>query len=1171
MGKTDTLVYVHEVRKCRTGGERRCRLEAMIDEDRALAAEVIRQLLSDGLDSGSTAEVLGLIASHRLKVDPNVVHPYLADTHPTEVRRAALPALGFLSGPSAFRDIAPFLTHHDPAIAGAAVDGLMWFRSFSMRRMESAARSAVTPSGLEAALTRFRGVAEATAAASITPAVDVAFFLRDASGANTPHIEVRGAGFWDMPGQNDESDFQTQSTETDDEPFVVSSGPLFQSPTMYAGTMRQSPLPDNPTFAILGFIRGFNGEFIESFGIELQSKTASIVASVDEVPVQNTLNLSFQHNTDTNAAHWFVSGDNARFLDQQGVEQNSLGQLLGPIISQVSMRGKSPGFLNETVVRLAVAFGFLVDVAFLRFTVGRKLPDLTTDEGLFVRLLISELRLPGDPGFDAAQGRRAMEAMQAVVNNRLHNDPGRFGAPSATDIRQIILAPGQFHGFSGSAASPSLSADVQAKIDRLLTPGDPGLTAASYQFLRNALEVAGGAVTDPFAQFTEVDGVVLEGKTYAWTEEADPPLPDPFVKIPGGVIAGKQFFGRKKIIPLEAFLELRTYNPVSRQLEPLPAGIPVDLVDHNTVLPNTVLQTKTTDASGRVEFRIPNIQDLPKKNPDVFFVVRPGEPNALGLPGDWSTRGWTAADGSPGFFPGFNGQPIGQPGQPVVFGIGVDVHLKLVYTDRSKSPSVPTVAPPVIKVRLVEKLNDANNPGLREIRVLSTDGNGEVHNVLLDIGPEQTIVAQVLFETDDGEINLPAATVRLPLSSPSFNQGWLVTLDDSIATTSVGTVASPMTLATDAVELDAAFYMLKLLREHQTFFFAITCGAWQGVEDLTLSLGPVAGILDEAFSWPVGRVNIPEAFFFERKTIIHELTHQVVWKEAEFSSAGVAFEALFRGLTLRHHPRFLAEADHAFLEGWPEFIAAIFTGAELLFSGSRCHPVSTPPLDPLDPFAPPDNQLFGTREDGCPVLGTIGPPPLNQGERVEGALAIALLRLYKTFVVGGADPEPSPLKKGGIAETPSDGDVRVQSPWLNDPQVRAHFLQIIWEPLGDLAPLDAPTSTDLMEKTRARNSTTWHRLRQELNALRVAMAAPILTGVSPSTAPANAVQPLTLAGDEFVEGMSVTIGGHPATNVQVNSSTQLTADSPALAPGIYDVAVTTPGGTTTLPGFLSVA
>ena len=78
--------------------------------------------------------------------------------------------------------------------------------------------------------------------------------------------------------------------------------------------------------------------------------------------------------------------------------------------------------------------------------------------------------------------------------------------------------------------------------------------------------------------------------------------------------------------------------------------------------------------------------------------------------------------------------------------------------------------------------------------------------------------------------------------------------------------------------------------------------------------------------------------------------------------------------------------------------------------------------------------------------------------------------------------------------------------------------------------------------------------------------APTLTSVSPTTGPTSGGTLVTLTGTLFRAGMQVHFGGVLATGVTVVSATQATALTPAHAAGGVDVSVTTPGGTSSLPG-----
>jgi hypothetical protein len=70
---------------------------------------------------------------------------------------------------------------------------------------------------------------------------------------------------------------------------------------------------------------------------------------------------------------------------------------------------------------------------------------------------------------------------------------------------------------------------------------------------------------------------------------------------------------------------------------------------------------------------------------------------------------------------------------------------------------------------------------------------------------------------------------------------------------------------------------------------------------------------------------------------------------------------------------------------------------------------------------------------------------------------------------------------------------------------------------------------------------------------------PTLTTVSPTSGPDTGGTAVTLTGSNFTSGATVTFGGVAATNATV-SATQITANTPAHAPGTVKVLVTNPNG-----------
>ena len=75
--------------------------------------------------------------------------------------------------------------------------------------------------------------------------------------------------------------------------------------------------------------------------------------------------------------------------------------------------------------------------------------------------------------------------------------------------------------------------------------------------------------------------------------------------------------------------------------------------------------------------------------------------------------------------------------------------------------------------------------------------------------------------------------------------------------------------------------------------------------------------------------------------------------------------------------------------------------------------------------------------------------------------------------------------------------------------------------------------------------------------------APFIASVAPGQGTIVGGTPITISGAYFTGATSVTIGGEPATNMVVVSSTTITAVTPAHAAGSVSITITTPSRTTT--------
>ncbi len=77
--------------------------------------------------------------------------------------------------------------------------------------------------------------------------------------------------------------------------------------------------------------------------------------------------------------------------------------------------------------------------------------------------------------------------------------------------------------------------------------------------------------------------------------------------------------------------------------------------------------------------------------------------------------------------------------------------------------------------------------------------------------------------------------------------------------------------------------------------------------------------------------------------------------------------------------------------------------------------------------------------------------------------------------------------------------------------------------------------------------------------------APVVSGVTPAIGASAGGTAITITGQYFIGEVSVSVGGVPATSVVVNSSTAVSAVTPA-GTGVASLSVTTPRGTSTLAG-----
>ena len=591
---------------------------------------------------------------------------------------------------------------------------------------------------------------------------------------------------------------------------------------------------------------------------------------------------------------------------------------------------------------------------------------------------------------------------------------------------------------------------------------------------------------------------------------------------------------------MDIFVRFEIWNLTSKRFEPV-SNLPVDLMDSNKVFSNTRMETARTDGNGFIRFSMTET-DLKRKSgedhPDLYFNARCKglTRGGVSLPDEWSTKKWNDKNGKPGYFekaPFVAGGSLGgaSAADPLVYRIGLDYHARFQFI--GPKDSVSHLAPKGLKVGLRATSN------IDHVEWQRTDANGEIHGLSFAAEGGESVSFQVEFNIKDPDINLPVATAR----TDDIANFWLTTFHDGDkkyfadnSCTSIGTQASPELFPCSHRGRNVALFFLTMLYEHATFFFHITDGAWTGVPDLELSK---FGFGSSAYSWPLGEVHLTEQWWGDRSTLIHEISHQVMWKEVGISSLSIVGKIIEpQGLCMEHYENMVSNHMHAIIEGWAEVFEGIFEPSSLSLTPSSYVRVG---------------------ERRVPL----GPTPANQGMNVEGAFAQAIISIFQSYVVGSASTTPTIPRS-------VNGDVTQTAAWIKDPGVKARFRSAIWGPLHALSSSE-PSTADFVAKMQELNPAVWPDMVTKLNAFNLAMDAPEIISISPTGGPVAGGQSITIEVSFFHPGgTQVTIGGHavtamsPAPSTSGHNRTTITCQTPPGSAGKVDVVVTTSAGSATL-------
>jgi hypothetical protein len=673
-------------------------------------------------------------------------------------------------------------------------------------------------------------------------------------------------------------------------------------------------------------------------------------------------------------------------------------------------------------------------------------------------------------------------------------------------------------------------------------------------------------------------------------------------------------------VTVDVYLRFEVYNLTTLTFDPLPAGVTVELVDSNT-LGDTALDTLTTDANGQVHFQIADRKALSEPEPDLYFLVKPAGISHAGhtLPDEWSTSGWTATDGSAGYYDNFAGSNLGSSTSPLVFRIGVDYHLRITYKDERMYPGGSTPAadftcvdgtvsltqgsadvrcsmsvwgsnivgmtfkvPSHDEIFTVASVSGRNQLTLdrvfsgatlassayhlcvptakntavsvmvtgtgfdTELVDAEVDDRGELHGVTFDLAAGAEVYFKVEATLGDSAINLPQCEVYEGATSV-FVAGWESNgLEEAQvyfpanASTSLGSHDNPAHLYAANGINNVALFALKTTYEWSVFLFKMTKGDWPGLTGLDIYLSSASGT---SYSWPVSTVNMAPRSYWERGTIIHELSHQIMWILLDIGSLGIVTSLYPIGdLNTYHRYDLIINPTHAFIEGWAYFFQSIFTATQ------------------LDPFFVKTRTMTDNNTGSTGLLSSF---PANSGESAEGAVAGVLYQIYYDHVL-----TPAAATQFHLTEHVS-GDITQSNAVLNNTPVFDRFVDLVWNPFKSLTTGSLYPIRDYYNAIRsAVLSTSWHQMLDDIQTFNSYMEAPVISTITPNSGNVAGSDTIVIIGNHFPERVTtVTIGGQPATGVTVNLFNDLTAVTPAgSSAGAVDVVVTTPAGSDTAVG-----
>ena len=148
---------------------------------------------------------------------------------------------------------------------------------------------------------------------------------------------------------------------------------------------------------------------------------------------------------------------------------------------------------------------------------------------------------------------------------------------------------------------------------------------------------------------------------------------------------------------MNIYLKFEYLHPEKNVWQAFPAGVNVEAIDFDPLVPDNVLGSSLTDANGQIHIVLPTETITYADTfsaPDIYFKIYPGKMIMSGcsFPSEWSSKKNKDTAGRIGYYSNFNDDSIGSPENPVTFQLsGLTAWLEFYYYDeiQKKSISVP--------------------------------------------------------------------------------------------------------------------------------------------------------------------------------------------------------------------------------------------------------------------------------------------------------------------------------------------------------------------------------------------------------------------------------------------------------------------------------------------------